>query len=577
MKLQPHLLWFDWHRCRWFLVAWWALCALAAVMGGVTYWGQVELVDTLNWFYRLLPVAGAVLIGALVQPSHPARREGFFQGRPVSGLTLCCHRAALMVVALWLPFVLALSVPVLVVDPAASTLLPFVAYSICIYGTVAALLALVASLLPRGLPLYLIITVVIVVALAFVSRYKKYDRDYGMDSWWIVDNPRQAELLWGWGLGLFAGLVLAGCFLWSFCSRRRILPAALALVVTLLCSHLSTDVYFRQSPTGYGYPVADAVVDPARFTMERDRSTGYATQWNRKHGRSSGVRQMPPLEGDPDHWWFFGGKLQVQGLAPEVAFSAKVLASTWTAPDGETYAMDPPPYFYNFIQQKLRVPPPPHPTKAQLIELFGKGIAEDPTFVSEHFGRIAQANVFGGPARLYRRYRDEPGELTVRWRVDLYRHEEDLRIDLNQPGAVRRGHAEVVGLEAVHLGDEIELGLWRIVSSNTWEAALGSNWSNYFFWLIYDPVSEAALDSKGGGFGSHNAHPFVSVQRFQKDFRPHWSVPDFTEAQLQRSAVVRLQPVYLGSTEVTLTLPETPLVTKYSLERLAEEQAKTAP
>lgn len=580
------LFFFEFSRCKRGLMLWWLYCLLPAVVGfGLLFnlpFDGVELAQYVSWAAYLLL---AVFVGMVFQPSHAGRQGGFFQALPISGGTLLRGRLAFCVLYLLLPYYFGLLVPLILIEP---DLDPISAFSVHFWGTHLGLVLLFATLaaVSRKTPSYLLMVFLAGAVLSGVSEF--FSRFTWRESHWVqVSSPEAAELLWQVGLSLAGALCFAG-LVWSvYRGRRSWWVGGPVLVTALLLAAARQIIDFRTDPAKVGHSLPDGFLQVEKLTFQAGRSSpqsAFETQQNPKPGSYGNYAQSKPpyWNNGEERYWFVRGQFEIEGIDPELAYSARLLQARWVAPDGQAIPYDPPPGTFSIRNQYFASPPPP-PTTACLDALLGAAPPWDSGFNRQRTGRT-EVLLFGAWTSTFERFEATSGRLELRVRVDVYRHELGAVFPLlpeAERGSVMNREANrnsVLSRLVAVSGDTdgLEIRLSQFKGAKRWRMPLGERWNSGWNWMIHHPETGRRGISSGGGSGNstlfnHLAHGW---QRFR--FRPETPTQDLPDlTQLDALQLVRIQPRYLGSIEVPVVVEDFSLVTQESINWARKDDQKT--
>lgn len=561
-----HLWKFDLRRCRVSLIAWWCFCAGLAVLGWLLFNGMPEpYLAVASWLQFAVLAFLAVVVGLVVQPGNPGRTRSFFRARPVSAAGLAWARALLLGLGVLLPLYLGALPIVLAVAPDGLGLLAFSLHFLPSYAAAILLLAALASR-TRTMAGYLVAAVVVGIVLMFVSEAAK---DIARRGGVFVNagNPAAAQLLWQTIVLLGAG----GIFFWSFLRiygpRKAVLAMSACGAMALLAAAAMRAPNFRHDPRHYGWTVPESVVETKELQWKVERlGKNYDTIIIKPHGMSGWTQWWPPyVDSHSEQFWTFSGSLSVERLDSEIAFSARLIDAQWTAPDGAVLALTPPAGHSEL--DPAHPLPPPRAFKAGVERLLGVRIA-DPFPIRAISDRAAAVTIlFGAWTSDYARYRTEPGRLEARVRVDFYRHEVVATLPLAEAATISTAEGSVHYSGSQPTDDGLTLSLTTLRPEADFRSPIGTTWSSYAAWYVFEPGGGGAAEN-GGGRGRAPVFPWTIVDRermrFEPSGLPRENPPDFQHPE--RLKLARIRAVYLGSTEVTLTLDDLPLVNPKSLE-----------
>lgn len=585
MKRLRTQFFFDFSRCRRGLMLWWLYCLLPAVVGiGLLFDLPFDVVELAEYVSLAAYLLLAVFVGMVFQPSHAGRPGGFFQALPVSGGALLRARLAFVVLFLLLPYYLGLLVPLVLIEPAFGTIS---AFSVHFWGTHAGLVLLFGALaaVSRKTSSYLLRTCFAVAILVGVSEF--FSRFAHHESNWVqVASPEAGELLWQVGLSLAGGLCFAG-LVWSvYRGRRSWWVGGPVIAAALLLAAAWQVVDFRTEPAKVGHPLPEGIIELSELTFvaERGLQRSYEMQRNTDNGGYSGWGQSnPPYWNNPEEqFWFLRGQFEIEGIDPELAYSARLLEARWVAPDGEVVTYAPPAGTFSIRNQYFMQPPPP-PTTAGLDALLGAAPPSDSGFDHRRSGPT-EILLFGAWTSTFEQFKTTPGRLELRVRVDLYRHDLGavfpLQPDAAGDSVTKREANRSSGLSRLVAvgsgGDELSLRLVQFSAAKRWRMSAGERWSSDWNWMIHhSETGRRGLKSGGGGGNrtlfNHLAHGWRTF-RFRPN-TPSQDLPDLTQPDALQ--LVRIQPRYLGSIEVPVVVEDFSLVTQESIDWARKDDQRT--
>jgi len=565
MKAMRRLWGFDWSRCRYVLLLWWLLCAVQAVVSFTQLFGENP--DTTEHTGGLMLGSYlflAILIGMTVQAGHPGRLHSFFQVKPVGTWALWRSRLVWIFVVVLGPLYLANLAPLLWVEPAYGPVSAFTVHFWALHGGAVCGLAAMAAASPK-LSSYLLRALfgggILLAVGGFFSRF-----NYRESNWWLVASPESAEILWQAGISVSAGLMFAAVCYYLYRGGRSwkvgvpVIASALLLAAAWGPIQFRTDIEKVGHPVGAAVDLSDVVYQAGRM---RDLSA-FEIQRNRGPGSYSvGGQSKPPYwNGGDELFWFVRGQFEIEGIDPELAYSARLLDARWIAADGIVLPYDPPSGTFS-IRNSTHTLPPPMPTQARLDAIFGP-MPDD----SNRWGYSGLSGLllFGAWTSDYERYKATPGRLELRVQVDFYQHVLAESFPLAEVGRTVRDAGRPLRLAGYTSTDEgLEIFMQKLVSTQRWHLAIEDRWSSGWRWMIVNPETGRRAKATGSGHGGASLGASIHKRRFSLEFQ-EWDkeMPDLSDPE--SLILVRIDPRYLGSAEVDVVVEDFPLVTQQSID-----------
>ena len=567
---------FDFSRCGRWLLLWWLYCLLPAVVGfGLLFDLPFDAVEMADYVSRAAYLLLAVFVGMIFQPSHAGRPGGFFQALPVSGGELLRARLAFVALFVVLPYYLGLLVPMVLIEPEFG---PISAFSVHFSGTHVGLVSLFAALAAISLKTssYLLRTFFAAAILSGIALF--FSRFARRESHWIqVASPEAAELLWQVGLSLVGALCFAA-LVWSvYRGCRSWWTGGPVILAALLIAAGWEVVDFRTEPAKVGHPLPERMIELSELTFvaERGSQRSYEMQRNTDNGGYSGWGQTNPpyWNNSEEAFWFLRGFFEIEGIDPELAYSARLLEARWVAPNGEVVPYDPPAGTFS-IRNQYHTLPPPIPTTQRLDALLGPAPPTESGFDRRNTGRT-ELLLFGAWTSTFEHFKTTPGRLELRVRVHFYTHDLGAVFPLDpniEPRTVYHGKPSgmrgITRLADVAVsGDTLELRLLGLRSTKRWRVSPDERWSSRWNWMLHNPETGRRGRASGSGSGGSAMFTHLSRQRRDLDFRPNVPIRDLPDVtHLDTLQLVQIQPRYLGSVEVPVVVEDFSLVTQKSIE-----------
>lgn len=565
MKRLRAQFFFDFSRCRGWLIAWWLCCLVVLVTGGVLVvsgvypLGENGAMLTLSTTYLIF----VILVGLLFQPMHPGRPESFFRSRSVAPGQVLFGRWCFAALLILLPHFLSLLVPLLLVECSFNAVS---AFAVTYWGKHLGMLALLGTLASasKKISSYLLRSLLAGAGLFAVAGWT--ERFSGRESNWIfVVSPEAGRLLWELGLCLLAIVIFVAITAALYRGRGSWWLAGVGIVSALCLSAAWKPVKFLTDVAEVGHALPDQVVDIGALGFKADRKHG-KSHYSVLRNRGVTSTTAPPYgKNDMEEFWFIHGQLEVDGLDPALAFSARLLEARWVSVDGDVVDYDPP--MGNHSLSNLdRTEQPPPVTTARMVELL-----DEPPSRPQHFYPIeAKAGMllFGAWTSTYERFKSSPGRLELRVRVDFYRHELNQRISLDR-GADATGswsYYRLIDLESSAL--ELEASLQMFAPKHRWSLPIEKRWSqNTMHLWIHDPDTGLRAPSTVRGASNISEWPGLAQLHHMPSFQDNgmqWHLPDLSHPE--KLELLHIEPHYLGSTVVEVTTEDFPLVTQESID-----------
>jgi hypothetical protein len=328
---------------------------------------------------------------------------------------------------------------------------------------------------------------------------------------------------------------------------------------------------FRVDVAKAGYPVPEELLKRDALDFVADRGSHhptYMTQLNSGPGSYGTYSQSKPPHWDntEEAYWLTSGRFEIEGLDPELAYSARLVEARWVAPNGEVIVYDRP-AGTNSIGNSTSVLPAPLPTSARLNALLGEPPETDRQYVNESTGGT-QILLFGGWTSEYERYKTTPGRLELRVGVDLYRHDIGQRVPLvsAESSAGNLTDFQLMSFEAS--GNELEVLMQKCSSAKRWSVPIEERWTSWLNWIIYSPETGQRARAAGSGYSYttllHGFQLMKSGPSFRSDIGRSEEIPDLSKPEAL--VIIRIQPHYLGSTVVDIVIEDFSLVSQKSIE-----------
>lgn len=572
MSAMTRIWSFDWSRYRDALFGWWLLCGVQAVVPLLQF--RAENISDVPEIFEILSSGSylvlAILVGIIVQAAHPGRPYRFFQARPVGSGALWQARLLWICGVLLLPLYLAQLAPLIWVEPAWGPVSAFSVHFWALHLSAVCGLAAIAAASPK-LSSYLLRALfgggILIAVAGLCGQFA--DRE---SNWWRVASPETAELLWQVGIALLAGLIFAAVLGYLYRGGRSWKVAASAVASVLLLAAAWEPIRFR--------PVIEQVVHPAGSAVDLSGAS-YQVQaqsvFETPHISSSGsysthIQSKPPyLNGAEERFWFIRGNFEIEGIDPELSYAASLLDARWIAPDGMVLPYDPPKEAFSNpfpIKKTFRPLQPSRPTDARLDTLFGP--MPENASRSGHNG-ITTTLLFGAWTSGYERYRDAPGRLELRVRVDFYQYELAASFPLAEVGkTVHLGGWPLRHVGYSTQGETLEVLMIGLRGAKRWQLPNEAGGSSGAKWMLLNPETGRRSYPSGSGRGPEGVvAASVSGIRIQKEFNASYNrfgmqMPELSDPEAL--TLVRIDPRYLGSTEVAIVVEDFPLVTEESIE-----------
>lgn len=554
MKTTLHLMQFDFRRCWKFFSVWWGYCLVFLGFGlSIIYSREYpehenvgKYLFMLSGYFGLLPL----LIALIIQPYRTGRLQSFFNVRTVSSKDPVKARLWLIAICLLLPFYIAQLVPLSLLRLDRIVISAFTLFFWLVYGAAGLALSFVAAL-SKGLTSSLVHT-----ALSSFLVLNLWPLAFLLNHYWAdsvvyyITYPEAIRLLW------ITSVCFCGGSLFFFLLRRvyarsfrwyLIVPGA---VIAVACVGLLTIPKFKPDTDGWVYPVTTGQIDldALNYQVSRDVNSGFEVRRNRVGGHSvSGQAKPPYVDTNGEEFWFFRGQLKVDGLDPKLNYTAKLLDAQWIAESGEVldYA---PSEGTESVTGAMYPPFPAPPTEARLDDLL-PGVAGVPYQVPVVSG--SDLLLFGAWTSDYERFKDMSGQLELTVRVDFYAHTVGLEIPLAGPFRETREEGTYVLGAMNQSPGELEIELIRLQAAGYAQVLAKNRWSGGNDWILYDSESferktSSGFVSEGYSFGS------LGIRRLRLEFLAGHMGRNRNPPDSLR--LVRIQPIYLGSTTFQITV-----------------------
>ena len=565
------VFYFDFSRCRYWLLTWWFTCLVVIAMSvtlvtsGVMFFGGNGETITVQTSYLIF----LILVGLIFQPAHPGLQRSFFRGRPVSPRQVLVSRWCFVALFVLLPHFLSQLAPLLLVDFSFDAVSAFSVYYWGVHLGVVAVLGALATA-SKKMSSYLLRSFFGgALLLGVASATKIYS---GLESNWIyVTSPEAGRLLWVVGICLFALFVFVAIMGALYRGRGSWRLAVVGIVVAILLAAALQPVRFLVDVSKVGELISEQLVSLDTLSFKADRQgvySGYYVQRNRglTGSSTSGLSSPPYWKNDAEEFWFIRGEFEIEGLDPELAYSARLLEARWVSDDGDVVEYDPPTGTNSVRNLGYRLHPP-IATTAGIVALLG-----EPSVRPKYFYPITGKSdllLFGAWTSVYERFKTTPGRLELRVRVDFYRHDIGQRIPLSgeESEAAPTNSFRLRGVASE--GGELEARVHTFAAAKTW--GLGMNQRRGYSsrdWVLYDPKTKERAPADGFGSRGSLLWQSVSGRHFDITFQGNevrWNLPDVSHPELLE--LIHLEPRYLGSAVVEVTTEDFRLVTKETIER----------
>jgi hypothetical protein len=569
MRQLRALLAFDLSRCRFWLAMWLGCCAVQAVAGVyLILTGALLMGEGAGLFVFSTYALFVILAGRILLPSHPGRPHGFLRTRPVSPNALLGSRLLGCVLILLLPHFMSLCLPLCLLH---TTLAEYTAFAVYYWGIHLCMLGALTAV-AAGTPK--ISSYLLVSGLSFsgMMTFAQLCRPFVIsESTWIpVRSPETSSLLWASGMSVVAGgffIVLAGLL---YRGGRPWKIGVCGFFVALVVSVLGRSIEFISDGIRPDQFVSSVLLEEnLNFKVKRStRTPAFETQRNDSDGTYSTYGQMAPpyYKSSKDQFWFIRGNLEIEGLDPELAYSARLLETRWIAPNGEVIEYTPPAGTFSIRNLRHLMPPAP-PTHARLVTLLG----EEP--VSE-WGipivpvRSTDVLLFGAWTSIYERFKTTPGRLEIRVQVDLYSHD-SLSFPLNSDDSVWEAGQlyRFNGYDVV--GDTLTVRIHQFSAAQQFTESIGQTRSSGVGWMLHDAGTGERWESHGFAVGSSSV--WQSVRQTRSRFTYESSQRSKKSRSLSNPEaleLIRILPSYLGSREVSIVVEDFSLVPERSIEEV---------